>query len=284
MEPLPRLKARINSLGELRDIIRALRGLAASHVQEAQEALAGIRSYVHVIEDAISEAAALLPDGLDQPAAGNGAPRDALILVCSEHGFVGGYNERLLARARELLKPRQDLVVLGSRGVNLAAEQGLDVQESFEMATHVGGVLGLARRVASSLADRARASILFASYRSGANSELEFKEILPLSASLMAGSRRKWPPLHHLAPAELLRSLSEEYLLAEITHALTEALASENGARLRATEAADGNIGERLGSLKIQEFTLRQEAITTELLDVVTGSQAQSPPGGGGPL
>jgi len=61
MEPLPRLRARISSLGELRDIIRALRAMAASHVQEAQAALPGIRQYVAVVEDAISEGAALLP-------------------------------------------------------------------------------------------------------------------------------------------------------------------------------------------------------------------------------
>ncbi|MDH3919169.1 MAG: ATPase, partial [Rhodospirillales bacterium] len=62
MEQLPRLQARISSLHELRDLFRALRALAASHVQEAQSALAGIRRYVEVVEDAIAEGAALLPE------------------------------------------------------------------------------------------------------------------------------------------------------------------------------------------------------------------------------
>ena len=61
MEKLARLRAQIASLDELRDLIRAMRALAASHVQEAQDVLAGIRRYVTVIEDAIAEAAALAP-------------------------------------------------------------------------------------------------------------------------------------------------------------------------------------------------------------------------------
>ncbi len=61
MERLTRLKARIDSLDELRDLFRAMRALAANHVQEAQTALPGIRRYAEVIEAAIARAALLLP-------------------------------------------------------------------------------------------------------------------------------------------------------------------------------------------------------------------------------
>ena len=55
MEQLPRLQARISNLNELRDLIGALRALAASHVKEADAALTGIRRYVEVVEDAIGK-------------------------------------------------------------------------------------------------------------------------------------------------------------------------------------------------------------------------------------
>lgn len=279
MEQLPRLKARIASLHELRDLFRALRALAASHVQEAQGALEGIRGYVEVIEASITEAAALLPPALGTGAGtgiGDDGPLDgrALIVVCSEHGFAGGFNERLLERAEAVRQPGQSLVVIGSRGAALAAERGIDVARSFAMATHVGGVLGVTRQAAEHLTAVARADAVFGSYRRGGNYEVTVQQILPLDPALLEGSQRRSPPLHHLAPLDLLQRLGSEYLFAEITRAVMESFASENAARLRVMEAADHSINDKLDGLHRRENALRQEAITTELLDVVTGSEA----------
>ena len=152
MEQLPRLQARISSLQELRDLVRALRALTASHVQEAQNALAGIRRYVEVVEDAIAEGAALLPETEGLAASSEPSDASVLIVVCSEHGFAGAFNERLLDRAVAEQKAGQKLVIIGRRGTMLAAERGLEVDRSFPMATHVGGALGVTRRVAEYLA------------------------------------------------------------------------------------------------------------------------------------
>ncbi len=274
MEQLPRLRARISSLRELRNLVRALRALAASHVQEAQGALAGVRRYVEVAEDAIAEGVALLPqaDGL----AASPEPFDAnvLIVVCSEHGFAGAFNERLLDRAVAERKERQELAVVGRRGTMLAEERGLKVDRSFAMATHVGGVLGVTRRVAEYLAAVSTADVVFGSYRVGGNFDVDTKSILPLDPALLVGSERRGPPLHHLAPDALLQRLASEYLFAEITRAVMESLASENAARLRGMETANHNIGDKLKGLRRSENALRQEAITSELLDVITGSEA----------
>jgi len=274
MEQLPRLQARISSLQELRDLFRALRALAASHVQEAQNALAGIRRYVEVVDDAIAEGAALLPEADGPVASSQPSAASVLIVVCSEHGFVGAFNERLLDRAEAERKEGQDLVVIGGRGAILAAERGLEVDRGFPMATHVGGVLGVTRRVAEHLAAISTADAVFGRYRRGGNFETEARSILPLDPALLVGSERRSPPLHHLAPDVLLQQLASEYLFAEITRAVMESLASENGARLRVMETADHNIGDKLEGLRRSENALRQEAITSELLDVVTGSEA----------
>lgn len=281
MEQLPRLKARISRLGELRDLIRALRALAASHVQEAQTALPGIRGYVDVVEDVIAEGAALLPETDGTPVASTLVGGSVLILVCSELGFVGNFNERLLDRAEAERKAAQDLIVIGRRGAVLAEERGLAVASEFPMATHVGGVLGVTRHVAERLAAVTTADIVFGRYIRGGSFDPAIKRILPLDPELLVGSQRRSPPLHHLAPDVLLQRLASEYLFGEITHAVMESLASENGARLRAMETADHNIGDKLDTLRREEHTLRQEAITSELLDVVTGSEAILT--GGGP-
>lgn len=166
------------------------------------------------------------------------------------------------------------MAVIGARGAALARERGLGVDREFAMATHVGGVVATTRTVAEHLATVATADVVFASYRRGAGSEVVSRRILPLDPALLVGAQRRSPPLHHLEPAVLLQRLASEYLFAEVTRAVMESLASENGARLRVMETADHNIADKLDDLRRVENTLRQEAITSELLDVVTGSEA----------
>jgi F-type H+-transporting ATPase subunit gamma len=55
---------------------------------------------------------------------------------------------------------------------------------------------------------------------------------------------------------------------------MTEALASENGARLRLMEAADQNIADKLNTLSRRERQLRWETITSELLEIISGTEA----------
>ena len=65
-----------------------------------------------------------------------------------------------------------------------------------------------------------------------------------------------------------------ELLLAQLAHAVTESFANENAARLAAMQAATENVSSKLEELRRSERELRQEEITTELLDVVTGADA----------
>jgi len=276
MEQLSRLKERIDNLHDLGGLIRALRALSASHVQEAQSALAGIKSYVETVEDAVVQGIDLLPESQPLDLV-DGKPRSAvLIAVCSEHGFVGAFNERLLEKAAGHLteKPGADLAIIGRRGAILADEQQMDVAWSFPMATDVAGVLRSARHAAQTLARATHATVVYADYRPGGNYEIVTKDILPLDPALLARAGKRSPPLHHLRPEILLQRLADEYLLAEITRAIMQSLASENGARLRVMEAADRNIDDKLHTLRRNERAQRQEAITAELLDVVTGVEA----------
>ncbi|MCB1745213.1 MAG: F0F1 ATP synthase subunit gamma, partial [Gammaproteobacteria bacterium] len=146
--------------------------------------------------------------------------------------------------------------------------------QSFEMSTHVGGVLGIARRVTEYLQSASRAEVLFAGYQGGGRIELQHRVILPLDPSLLRRIPSGAPALHHLPPAVLLARLGGEYLLAGVTLAIMESLVSENAARLQMMERADSNIDDKLQTLGRLENTLRQEAITSELLDIVSGTEA----------
>jgi len=251
----------------------ALRALAASHIRGASAALAGIRQYTEIIEDAIADAACLGIKNGNESVTGS-PPGNVLLVVCSEHGFVGAFNERLLDRAMEELKAGQQLAIIGARGATLAPERGLTPAWKAPMATRADSVLTITRPIVDRMAGITNTNIVYARYQPGGSYEITFEQLMPLNPSLHAMREPRNPPLHQLPPDTLLLRLVGEHLFAEITRAVTESLASENAARLRIMENADQNIGDKLKGLALKEHVLRQEAITSELFDVVTGAEA----------
>jgi F-type H+-transporting ATPase subunit gamma len=264
------LKARISSLTELRGLFQALRALAANRLQEAQGALTGIRAYAAIIAEALADALALDGEGIDR-AEGKGA---ALIVVCSEHGFAGGFNARLLEAAQARRVPGEMLVVMGKRGGVTATESGMAPDVMLPMATHVAGVAATVHDLAQALAGHATAGVVYGAYQRGGGFAPAYRRVLPPDLPVPPKGNRRAPPLAQLPPADLLRALDREYLFAALSQAMMESFASENAARLRVMEAADHSIADKLEVLGRAENDLRQEAITSELLDVVTGSEA----------
>jgi F-type H+-transporting ATPase subunit gamma len=121
MTRLTEVEAHIVSVGELSDIIGAMRSLASMRMQEAHRALPHIRRYAEMMAASIGAALLLLPEARFM--SGRTTGRRAFVLYMAEHGFVGGFNERILDAAKGLLDPKDAVFVLGSRGAVLAQER-----------------------------------------------------------------------------------------------------------------------------------------------------------------
>jgi len=271
MEDLNRISARLESLGELGELVGALRSVSATRSREAQDSLAGTQAYRDVVEQAIAEVMLLVPAGFDEVIP-NGARSRVLLVITSENGFVGGFNARLIDHALVTRDPDEDLVIVGRRGQIAAAERGVAVSTTLSMTSRVQGITALARRIAARLSDAAGARVVFARHMAGAAYAVQTRPVLPFSAPPRAAG--PMPPIIHVPPKDLLSDLASEYLFAEVAHALMESLASENGARLQTMDAASRNIADKLDALRRREHVARQEKTTTDMLDVVTGAEA----------
>jgi F-type H+-transporting ATPase subunit gamma len=265
---LAEIQAHIGSMGELRDIIGAMRSLAGMRAQEAQHALPGVSRYAEAMAAAIGGALLLFPQAPPERATDHG--RLAFILCMAEQGFVGGFNERLLDAAEAALAPRDALFVLGARGAALAVERERHLTWMSPMATRSAGAPEIIRRLSAELYARiargeiSRVEAMFARCRQGGAPTIERTLLLPLDLEKLQARQPRQAPLHNLEPQALLERLMPEYVFALLTEAAVESIASENAARFAAMESALDN-----------EREARQSEITTELLDLITGAEAQ---------
>jgi F-type H+-transporting ATPase subunit gamma len=276
---LAEIEGHIAGMRKLRDIVAAMRSLAGMRMQEAQSALPGIRSFANAVAEGIADARVLITDGRSSPPVTK-APR-ALILFAAEHGFIGGFNERLIDAAQATLAPQDLLFVLGSRGAALAAERGLAPVWTHPMATRSTAAPETARRLSSELYRRialgevSRVEAIFSRHGRGTSAGIERLSLLPLDVETLQARPLHAPPLHNLGPLELHERLLAEYVFALLTQAAVEAIAAENAARLAAMSSAHDNVSRKLEALHRDARYARQTEITTEVLDIVTGAEAQ---------
>jgi F-type H+-transporting ATPase subunit gamma len=279
MTRLAEIQGHIASMEELLDIVGAMRSLAGMRVQEAQRALPGIRRYAESMADAIGAALLLIPSPVETTAAGG---RRALILCAAEHGFVGGFNERLVEAAEATLGKRDLLFALGSRGGALALERGWRPAWARPMATRLAGAPETVDHLTTELYTRiargeiGRVEVMFGRYRQGSPSTIEHHLLLPLDAASLAVKQARQAPLHNLDPQALLEKLMAEYVFALLTEAAVESISSENAARFAAMESASDNVTKKLSELRQSAREARQSEITAELLDLITGTEAQA--------
>jgi F-type H+-transporting ATPase subunit gamma len=278
MTRLTEVEAHIVSMGELCDIIGAMRSLASMRMQEAHRTLPHIRIYAETIAASIGGALLLVPEA--GPMSRTAAGRRAFVLYTAEHGFVGGFNERILDAAEKLLDPNDAVFVLGSRGAVLAQERGRSADWDHPMATRPEGVPETIRHLTAELyrwiarGDIARVEVMFAHHRQGTGTMIDRMLLFPVDLMPFAPAQARQPPLHNLAPATILEKLIADYVFGLLTEAAIEALASENAARFAAMDSAHENVSKKLEELHQDARQARQDETTTELLDLVTGAEA----------
>jgi len=282
MERLSEIEARIGSFAQLQDVISVMRSLAATRVQQAQDSLPAIRAYSDTIGAAIAKAESYrAPDG--NHCVADRFARRGLILFCGEHGFCGAFNEKLLESVSGSPKGTE-LYVVGSRGAIMAQERRIAIEWSTPMATSIGTITTVAHVVAEALYDRfsrggmADVTMVFARYGGHGHFSIEREVLLPLDLGRFRSYLMRPAPLSNLPSRVLIDRLIGEYFFAQLARGATESFASENAARVALTQSARHAIEGRLEELASQQRQLRQQEITNEILEVISGAEALTKP------
>ena len=283
-ERLRDVQTRVHSVQQLSAVITAMRGIAAARSREAQASLEGIRAYAGVVATAIGRALALQPvSRTEPPASAHGA--HAVVALCAEQGFAGVFNERVLDAAMRAAGDSGQstlYLIVGNRGVSLAEERGLSIDWSGAMVARVAQAPELANRVVEALYQRmatrhvARVTVVYAIPGPTTPLDIVQRRLVPFDFNRFAPKPSAIQPLTTLAPSQLLAKLVEEYVFAELCEAATLSFAAENEARMRAMIVAHEHVEDRLGQLVAQSHQLRQEEITSEIIELAGGATARN--------
>jgi F-type H+-transporting ATPase subunit gamma len=292
---LSEVQARMNGVHGLESVVGAMRGIAAARSREARSRLDGIRACAQIVGAAIGDALLLIDDHASHEIADAGEKQDAAvaIVLCAEQGFVGTFNEHVIDAALESSTgsahaQSTEYLLLGNRGIVAATERGLNVGWSSPMITHADEVPALADRLTGVLFQRlvagrtTRVSVIYATPNPTATVQTVEQILLPFdygrfSATSPVTARRN-PPLINLAPQRLLSQLAQEYIFAQLCEAIMLSFAAENEARMRAMIAARTNVHDKLEALTGDFRRLRQEEITSEIVELSAASIAAGRP------
>jgi F-type H+-transporting ATPase subunit gamma len=292
LQTLEGLRRKVEKAGDLRSVVHTMKMLASVGVRQHERAARALVDHGRVLELGFQALLRKAPEGCLAARHGRGRrpPRPAAIVLGSDQGMVGAFNERVAQRAVERLSKLArgseiPVLAVGRRVLEPLARPFLRIEHALPAPGSVAGVPEILQDVLVHIeawqdAGRFDALLVFHHKRGrGTASSPETRHVLPVPAGwLRALQRRPWPgrslPAFSLDWERLYSALVREYVFLSLFRALVESLESEDASRLAATERAEKNVDERVEELEADLRQARQTAITSELLDVVSGFEA----------
>jgi F-type H+-transporting ATPase subunit gamma len=278
-ERLADVAAQIQNVRQLDSVVTAMRGIAASRAQKGRSLLAAIGAYADAVSRAIGTAMSLQPADAAASVAppSRGAAR-ALVIFGAEQGFAGAFSERVFDAVADSLDGAT-LLLVGTRAGTVASERRIEPAWKAPMATRVDAIPSLANRLAEALYAKVaggvgRVDLAFARWRAGSGIAIDRHSVLPFDYRRFARPPAAVPPLTTLTPDVLLERLAAEYVYAQLCEAAMCSFEAENEARMDAMTAARSNIEDKLAALGQRQRHLRQEEITTEIVELASGAAA----------
>jgi F-type H+-transporting ATPase subunit gamma len=291
MESLEALARRMATAEDMRDLVRTMKSLAAVSIRQYERSVTALTEYDRTIELGLR---AVLRDHPDVSSRTRrvGATTGVLVLG-SDQGLCGSFNEQVVGRVLEdlgrgeLQHGHLRLLAVGARAAGRLGEAGLVPEVDLAVAASAASLPALVQDLLLVLdgwrAGGDLAEVVLYHHRPVGISACRphRQQLLPLAEDRLRQLRADpWPtrmvPRRTVERAVLLGALARHSLFVTLHRALAWSAASEHTSRLLAMQAAERNIDERLEELRGAYHTRRQTAITTEVLDIVSGAEAAS--------
>ena len=292
MASLKALKIRITSVKSTQKITKAMKMVAAAKLRRAQSAAEAGRPYAERLNAVMASLAARVQVGPSSPKllAGTGSDqRHLLVVATSERGLAGAFNTNIVRAARrradELIAAGKDVrfYLIGKKGRAVIARlyPGRIVHQVDQ--SHIKNVaftdaLDVARELIArfEVGEFDVAHLFYAKFQSALAQIPTEQQIIPVAIPLAANAVPASSAAVEYEPDEesILADLLPRNVAVQLFRAMLENAASEQGSRMTAMDNATRNAGDMINRLTIQYNRTRQAAITTELVEIISGAEA----------
>ena len=284
MANLKELRNRITSIGSTMKITSAMKMVSAAKLKKAQDAIVQMRPYASKLTEILQKASSTL----DSSENAYGEVRDGnkvrLVVISSNRGLCGGFNSSVVKKAKSYMaaNPAEyTIATVGKKAHDAFKNDSRKASSNTALWDEI--TFEGAKQEAQALMEGFVAGefdkvvIVYNAFKNAAVQEPQAEQFLPIAMEEKLSSTEVTDTTEYIyepSMQEILADLIPTSLKTQFFAALLDANASEHGARMTAMHQATENGGELLRELRISYNKARQAAITTEILEIVAGSEA----------
>ncbi len=279
MSSLRDIKNRIKSVRNIQQITKAMKMVAAARIRKAEDQLKAARPYAEKLKEVVVDLTSQMEENLHPLMETRPVKRVGYLLVSSDKGLCGAYNNNLLRMFWDEIRDQKssdyDLISVGAKASKYLTRRKIKPEitrtgwsPDFELAQELSDTLRdwfVTGQVDQVVCYYTRAVTAM-------TQEPTQEIILPLQQQEAEGE----PLPYEFEPSAegALNILLPRYLRMVIHKILMESKTSELAARLKAMSNATDNADKLAGELTLEFFRLRQESITREILEISGGAEA----------
>ncbi len=285
MATLKDIKLRIDSIRNTQQITKAMKMVAASKMRKAEENIVKARPYSEKLGEIVSNLGGGTEDSTHPLLERRKGGKAVVLLITTDRGLCGGLNNNL---CKELMRYMPDhaeefesveLFAFGKKGGEFFATRSYDVAESYRDLKESAMAKTLAERVRELIrryecGEIDRLYVAYNRFKNVISQKPAIQRILPVEAPEREASAEEVKFLFEPNIETVLDSILPQYVENRAHTALLDNYACEHAARMTAMDAATNNAAELIDKLQLQYNRARQAAITSELIEIISGAEA----------
>ncbi len=289
MASLKEVKARIGSVNSTKKITGAMKMVSSAKLKKAQMAIENISPYQSRLNGILNNFLATESDFQSDFSIVREVKNVAIVVFSSNSSLCGAYNSNVIKELNNVIKSERansvDQITVYPIGkkVKEAVSKMSDVNVvpvSVDLADHPSfeGISPVTNELMAKFLDKSfdKVVLIYHHLKNTAVQKLTTETFLPIDLKADEGNVTNLGGDFIVEPnkAEILESLLPKALRTKMYACLLDSNASEHGARVVAMQVATDNANELINELTVLYNKTRQQAITSELLDIVGGAAA----------
>ena len=275
------IKLRIKSVESTMQITKAMELVASSKLRKAKERQERSRPYFIGLKETLVDIESSTKDFSSPYQKQRDVKKRCLIMIAGDRGLAGGYNSNIIKAVIEKMQGDIPTCILpiGKRAVDFCNRKGIEIvtSEFIEAGSiSIPDCFAISNLVTQGYLSGQfdEVSIIYTQFVSMLTQTPRAESLLPLKAE--SNSERKESHslvLYEPSPEEVYDAIVPGYIAGMIYGAMCESVASEQGARRTAMDAASKNAAEMIEDLSLRYNRARQGAITQEITEIVAGAE-----------